>query len=80
MPKPLYTRAEIIQKIKDVDAAIDKAILSDSYSINGGMTSQSVKNQSLAELRKMRQYWLDQLAELDSQRGCGSGLTPIRII
>lgn len=80
MCNPIYTREEILKKIKDIDSIIVKVTHADSYSLNSGMTSQSVKYQSLDALRKEREYWLNQLAEWDVQCGCKSILTPMRML
>lgn len=76
--KSLYTRDELVAKIKDIDLKIDAAASADSYSINSGMSSQSVKRQSLDALLKLKKHYEDKLEEWDALHGCSSILYPMR--
>lgn len=62
----IYTRAELVAKIKAVDEQIAKAAQAESYSINSGMSSQSVKRQPVEALLKTRQHWQNMLNAMDS--------------
>lgn len=78
MNQPLYSRDELIAKIKDIDFKIEQASAAESYNINSGMSSQNVKRQSLDALIKLKKYWQEQLSEWDALYGCGRVIYPIR--
>jgi hypothetical protein len=65
----IYTRAEIVEKIKKFDAAIEDQTFALQYSINTGQGSQSVLRTSITQLRKERDRWQADLDTVDGQPG-----------
>lgn len=64
----MYTREEIVIKIKNIDDVIEKTLKVENYSFEDGQGKQSVKYRSLTELNKERKYWQEKLEELDGNR------------
>lgn len=64
----IYSRQELIDLIKDLDAAILAASQNKSYELDTGQGRQKVTKQDLDQLRKTRQ---DYLNELDCLKGAG---------
>lgn len=62
----IYTVAELTIKIKEVDAQIEKAQATKEYELDTGQGTQQVKRQSLADLIKLRDYWLNELQKIDT--------------
>ncbi len=60
----IYTEAELILKIKEVDAAIAAALLGKQYRLDTGQGRQDVTRQDLNQLREMREYWKSELEDL----------------
>ena len=64
----IYTEAELIALIKEVDLAISAAVMNKSYELDTGQGRQKVTRQDLKQLREQREYWL---AELETLQGTG---------
>ncbi|MDR0675623.1 MAG: hypothetical protein LBF97_01095 [Elusimicrobiota bacterium] len=65
----IYTKQEIIDKIKKVDSEIEVAQSTNEYELNTGQGSQRVRRVALEQLIKMRDYWLRELANIDVENG-----------
>ena len=64
----IYSRPEIVEKIKAIDARIESAESALSYTIDTGQGRQTVQRQQLDQLYNSREYWLE---KLESMRGGG---------
>ena len=62
----IYNRAELVEKIKDVDSAIDAVLIGQSYTINTGHGSQTVNRTSLRALREYRAELERRISRLES--------------
>ena len=61
----IYTRDEIIEKIKHYDKLILEQSGMESYGFEDGHGKQSVKYKSMNELNKERNYWMSELKKID---------------
>lgn len=61
----IYTSAQLIQLIQDVDAAIAAALNNKSYELDTGQGRQKVTRQDLKQLRQQREYWVAELEAVD---------------
>jgi len=61
----IYTKEEIIEKIKHYDNLILEQSSMESYGFEDGHGKQSVKYKSMNELNKERNYWVNELKKLD---------------
>lgn len=58
------SEAELIQKIKDLDAKIEASGDIDSYNYNSGMGSQQVKRRPISAMLALRKEYLNRLSNL----------------
>jgi hypothetical protein len=65
----IYTREEIVAKIKKFDVSIEDQTFALQYSINSGQGSESVLRASITQLRKERDRWQSDLDALDGNPG-----------
>ena len=73
----IYTQAELIQKIKQIDLDIANASTALKYSIDSGMSRQSVERNNVNDLISLRKYYQNMLDELVDAL-TGSGMRPMR--
>lgn len=62
----IYTTAELIQLIKDIDAAIASVLLGKAYELDTGQGRQKVTRQDLKQLRLQREYWIAEYEAVNS--------------
>ena len=67
----IYTRAQIIEKIQKIDLQIEEAQGVSEYDLDTGQGIQRVRRQKLSELLRVRDYWNNELSQVDNS---GSGL------
>ena len=64
----IYTKAELVQKIKDLDDAIVAIQVNKSYELDTGQGRQKVTYQDIDQLLKLRELWV---SELECLNGAG---------
>lgn len=69
-----YTSDQIVTKITAIEAAISAVLAGQTYSVDTGQGRISYTRASLGELRKERDYWIAEYAELT---GDGGGIVSI---
>ena len=67
-----FTRAEILEVIAELKAAIRAVTLGQTYSIDTGQGRQSVTRASLSGLEKSLGFWEMRLADTDGDSGVSS--------
>ena len=65
----IYTKDEIITKIKNIDEAMSNSSGIKEYSVSDGQGSQTVKKQDLKALQELRAYWENKLKKIDPNYG-----------
>lgn len=68
----IYSAAEIVEKIKTIDAQIELTEQAQQFSLDTGQGRQSVQRARLESLYRSRDYWLRKLADMEP-----GGLTSI---
>ncbi len=68
----IYSGAEIVERIKTIDAQIELTEQAQQFSLDTGQGRQSVQRARLESLYRSRDYWLRKLASMDP-----GGLTSI---
>lgn len=61
---PLYTKEEIIARIKRLDEQIEKASEMSSYSVSDGQGSQSVSRVDIKSLLSLRAFLINELQSM----------------
>lgn len=70
----IYTKDEIIAKIKEYDTAIRRAEYN-TIQKDTGSHSQTVRRESVVNLQTERQYWADMLAKKNEAEGNSQNVT-----
>ena len=73
----IYSRAELVAKIKQIDIDIANSSSALKYAIDSGMSRQSVERNTPESLLALRKYYENMLDDLDDIN-LGTGMLPMR--